>query len=213
MSGTIMTPAEIEAVVASLKAGKSYRAIAAEIGRSKTTIERVVERLSMPARRPRTGGDPLSAARQEQARQLVEDGYSFQAAAKVIGCDPKTVSKIARRHGLLPTRKFGGAQDMSRSLRARIEAMAGSTVTNARAAELLGCTAAEVAEVRDARRRAAKARARKAYQDRDAMPAPEEDRLGVVLKTHPRPVSVAGDLLGVPVTIGRVALEQTRRAA
>jgi hypothetical protein len=186
MSGTPISSDEIKAIVAGRKAGKSYRTIASELGRSTSAIQRLAGRLGMHVR-DKASGAVLSDERQEQARKLVEEGYSFTAAARVVRCDPKTVAKIARKAGFLPTRKFGGPQDMSRTLRARIEALAGCTATNARIAELLDCTVAEVEAVRAARRREAKDRARKAYQQRVTMPGYEEDRLGQVLASHPRP--------------------------
>ena len=183
MSQNDIRPDEIETFIAARKAGEDYATIAQKLGRSRSTIQSLAERFNLRMR-PNTSSAQLSDKLQEQIRRLVEQGHSYTATAKIIGCDPKTVSKIAKQAGLGPTRKFGGSQDMSRTLRARIEAMAGSTATNARLAELLGCTADEVEAVRADRRREAKERARKAYQKRVTMPGYEEDRLGEALKAR-----------------------------
>lgn len=206
MFRTPISQDEIAAITAAVQAGESYRAIAEKLGRSESAIVRLAVRLEL--REPRNKSTAaLSDELQEQIRCLVKQGHSFTATAKVVGCDPKTVAKIARQAGLDTTRKFGGSQDMSRTLRSRIEAMAGSTATNARLAELLGCTIADIERVRAERRREAKERARKAYQKRVVMPGYEEDLLGQVLAHHPRPQSVTGSLIGRPVMIGKALIE------
>ena len=196
---------EIEAVLAGRQAGKSYAAIAADLGRCKSVIRRLAVRIGLhaPVKAARA---PLSEERREQARRLVQQGYSFTAVAKVVRCDTKTVAKIAQRCGLPITHKFGGAQVMSQSLRDRIQAMAGSTATNASVAERLGCSAAEVEAVRKARREKVKEINRKKSREHAEPSNPDRDdgHLLTVLEHMMDPLPSIAAAIGRPCRFGGV---------